>query len=161
MDCESRRFQLFTSKISVIDVQSAYSTTRTEDGARLPALTALQLDYNGVLSADTRKSVSMSAFARTVRSDRPRLSRRHQRAVIGRSSRTAMERKSLDISAIARSRSLRDFCVFRCALLCSVVPIATGATRILLIKSRLNFQWLRYDPGGREFESLRARQQIK
>ena len=53
---------------------------------------------------------------------------------------------------------LRDFCVFRSALLCSVVPNATGAARILLIKSKLNFQWLRYEPGGREFESLRARQ---
>jgi hypothetical protein len=29
-----------------------------------------------------------------------------------------------------------------------VVPNATGATRILLIKSRLNFQRLRYEPGG-------------
>ena len=48
-------------------------TTRTDDGERLPALTALQRDYNGVLSADTRKSVSLSAFARTVRSDKPRL----------------------------------------------------------------------------------------
>jgi hypothetical protein len=29
-----------------------------------------------------------------------------------------------------------------------VVPNATGATRILIKKSRLNFQWLRYEPGG-------------
>jgi len=56
------------------------------------------------------------------------------------------------------ARWLWDFCVFGCALLCSVVPNATGATRILLIKSKLNFQSLRYEPGGREFESVRARQ---
>jgi hypothetical protein len=56
------------------------------------------------------------------------------------------------------TRWLRDFCVFGCALLCLVVPNATGATRILLIKSRLNFQRSRYALGGREFESLRARQ---
>ena len=104
----------------------------------MPALTALQRDYNGVLSADTRKSVSLSAFARTVQSDNPRLfaaasTSSHRSIVLNRvtdncftplgSSRAAIERKNLDISAIARSRSLRDFCVFRCALLCSVVPM--------------------------------------
>ena len=133
----------------------------------MPALTALQLYYNGVLSADTRKSVSLSAFARTVQSDSPRLfaaasTSSHRSIVLNRVTdncfRDGAERKNLDISAIARSRSLRDFCVFRCALLCSVVPNATGATRKLLIKSKLNFQSLRYEPGGREFESLRARQ---
>ena len=61
-------------------------------------------------------------------------------------------------SRLNLARCLRDFCVFRSALLCSVVPNATDATRILLIKSKLNFQSLRYEPGGREFESLRARQ---
>jgi hypothetical protein len=44
--------------------------------------------------------------------------------------------------------SLRDYCVFGCALLCSVVPNATGATRILLIKSKLNFHRASYEPGG-------------
>jgi hypothetical protein len=53
---------------------------------------------------------------------------------------------------------LRDICVFGCALLCSVVPNATGATRKLLIKSKLNFHSASYEPGGREFESLRVRQ---
>jgi len=58
-------------------------------------------------------------------------------------------------------REVLVYSEFRCALLCSVVPNATGATRKLLIKSRLNFQRLRYEPGGREFESLRARQIIQ
>jgi hypothetical protein len=39
-----------------------------------------------------------------------------------------------------------------------VVPNATGATRNLLVKSKLNFHGASYEPGGREFESLRARQ---
>jgi methylthioribose-1-phosphate isomerase len=50
--------------------------------------------------------------------------------------------------------------MFRCAPLCSVVPSATGATRNLLIKSKLNFHSASYEPGGREFESRRARQSM-
>ena len=55
------------------------------------------------------------------------------------------------------ARCLRGFCVFGRALLCSVVPHATGAPRNWLIKSKLYFHGASYEPGGREFESLRAR----
>jgi hypothetical protein len=44
------------------------------------------------------------------------------------------------------ARCLRDFCVFGRAVLCSVVPNATGATRNLLIKSKLNFRSSPYEP---------------
>jgi hypothetical protein len=58
-------------------------------------------------------------------------------------------------------REILVYSEFRCALLCSVVPNATGATRILLTKSMLSFNGASYEPGGREFESLRARQIIQ
>jgi hypothetical protein len=48
------------------------------------------------------------------------------------------------------ARWLRDFCVFGCALLCSVVPNATRATRSFLRKSKLNFHGVSYEPGGSE-----------
>jgi hypothetical protein len=51
------------------------------------------------------------------------------------------------------ARLLRDFCVFGCALLCSVVLIAMGATRNSLIKSKLNLHGASYEPGDREFVS--------
>ena len=53
---------------------------------------------------------------------------------------------------------LRDFCVFSCALLCSVVPGATDATRNQVIKSKLYFNGAAHKPGGRDFSALQARQ---
>jgi hypothetical protein len=53
---------------------------------------------------------------------------------------------------------LRDSCVSSSARPCSVVPNATGATRIWLMKSMVQKSESSYEPGGREFESLRARQ---
>ena len=55
-------------------------------------------------------------------------------------------------------REVLVYSEFRCALLCLAGPNAAGAMRILSIKSELNFRLLRYEPGGREFECLRARQ---
>jgi hypothetical protein len=52
---------------------------------------------------------------------------------------TLMQSVKRPLGAERIARSLRDFCVFGCALLCSVVPNATGATRILVIKSMSNF----------------------
>jgi hypothetical protein len=48
--------------------------------------------------------------------------------------------KARSLRSAILTKWLRDSCVFRCALLCAVVPNATGATRKLLIKSGPNYQ---------------------
>ena len=53
--------------------------------------------------------------------------------------------------ALRNARWLRDFCVFGHALLCSVVPNATGAARIWFIKSMVHKSASNYEPRGREF----------
>jgi hypothetical protein len=53
---------------------------------------------------------------------------------------------------------LRDFCGSCCALLCSVVPNATGATQFSRLRSIRYESLVSYEPRGREFESLQARQ---
>ena len=44
-------------------------------------------------------------------------------------------------------RKVLVYSEFRCALLCLVVPNATGATRILSIESKLNFRLLPTNQG--------------